>query len=165
MTIAVYAGSFDPITDGHFDIIERACNVFDTLVIGVGVNPKKQGFFTPEERVGLIKDVCEPLQNIQVLDFQGLLVEFCHKVGAKVIVRGLRAVSDFESEMGIAHTNAQLSPGIDTFFLPTKPKYSFVSSSTVKELASYGASTSYYVHPVVAKALNSKIHFRRVLGV
>jgi len=116
MTIAVYAGSFDPITDGHFDIIERASNVFDTLVIGVGVNPKKQGFFTPEERVGLIKEVCEPLQNIQVLDFQGLLVEFCLKVGAKVIVRGLRAVSDFESEMGVAHTNAQLSPGIDTFF-------------------------------------------------
>lgn len=155
-TVAVYAGSFDPITDGHFDIISRASSVFDTLVVGVGFNSRKKYFFTPEQRIQLIREVCESLPNIQVVEFNGLLVDFCHKLGIKVIIRGLRAVSDFESEMGIAHTNAQIDPEIDTFFLPTKPKYSFVSSSTVKELALYGADTSYYVHQAVARALKDR---------
>ena len=162
MTIAIYAGSFDPVTRGHVDLIERASKVFTKLIVGVGVNENKKGLFSYQERVNLLQNVCTQ-PNVQVLEFRGLLVDFCNKMDATVIIRGLRAVTDFESELGMAHVNTQLSSNIDTFFLPTKPEYSFVSSSTVKALAAFGSDVSYYVHPIVVEALRQKNGF--MIGV
>lgn len=158
-TKAVYAGSFDPITLGHMDLIERAYGVFDEVIIAIGVNSSKKPVFTTEERIELIKQSAmigswEP--RITIESFEGLLVNFCKKVQANVIIRGLRAVSDFEYELGIAHANRSQAPKIDTFFLPTKPEYSFVSSSIVREIAKYGGDLSKYVTPVVDKALRAK---------
>lgn len=168
MAIAVYAGSFDPITNGHSDIIERTAPFWEKLIVAPGINAKKQHLFTIEERVKLAEEVCQgpkegqTLQlrtrprNVEVRPFTGLLVDFCRGVGATVIIRGLRATADFEQEMAIAHANRQLCPDIDTFFLPTLPQHSFVSSSTVKEIAINGGDVGYYVHPSVARALKEK---------
>lgn len=159
MTKAVYAGSFDPITLGHMDLIERAFRTFDEVVIAIGVNSAKKPTFPIEERIELIKASAligswEP--RITIASFDGLLVNFCKTIGANVIIRGLRAVSDFEYELGIAHANASQAPNIDTFFLPTKPEFSFVSSSIVREIARYGGDLSKYVTPIVEKALRAK---------
>ncbi len=156
-TIAVYAGSFDPVTNGHIDLIERATNVFDEVVVGVGVNSAKKYLFSEEERIDLIRKSLPIEKNVKVQAFQGLLVDFCHKVGSKIIIRGLRAVTDFEVELGIAHANADLAPDIDTFFLPTKPQFSFVSSSTVKEIARYAGRLDHYVPIHVAEAIVKKM--------
>jgi len=156
--IAAYAGSFDPFTNGHFNIATRGLEIADELVIGVLMNSKKKPFFDEEERVRLITQVfvAEKIPKVTVMPFRGLLVDFCKQVGAKTIIRGLRAIADFEAEMGIAHVNRQLCPSIDTIFLMTQPEQSFVSSTNVKELASWGADVSYYVHPIVAEALQKK---------
>jgi pantetheine-phosphate adenylyltransferase len=156
MTIAVYAGSFDPITNGHLDIIERASAVFDKVYVAIGTNPSKSALFSLEQRLLMLSLVCAPLPNVVPASFEGLLVDFCEKVGAKVIVRGLRAVTDFEYELGLAHTNGHISPNIDTVFFPTRPENSFVSSSTVRELAKHGRDVSYFVKPPVAAALREK---------
>lgn len=157
MTIALYAGSFDPPTHGHEDVIRRAAKVFDNLVVGVGNNSSKTPFFLAWERAKLISDICSDVKNLEVKIFNGLLVNFCKEVEATVIIRGLRAVTDFEAELGIAHVNAQQDPGIDTFFLVTKPDNSFVSSSAVKELIRFGGDVSYYVHPNVITAMKRKM--------
>jgi len=162
--IAVYAGSFDPITHGHQDLIERAARVFDKVIVGIGTNSAKKGLFLPGERESLMKEVFKSLQaplqdKVEVRIFTGLLVNFCREVKAQIIVRGLRAVTDFEMELGIAHANAQLAPDLDTFFLVTTPQNSFVSSSVVKEIAKYGGDVSYYVHPAVREALRHKFGF------
>lgn len=155
-TIAVYAGSFDPITNGHADLVTTALPLVDRLVLGVGVNLKKKPLFTFDERVSLIEHVTQN-PKVSVEAFDGLLVDFCRKLGATYIIRGLRAVSDFESEMVIAHTNRVLGPEITTLFLPTRTEHSFVSSSMVKEVAGHGGDVSHFVHPIVATALREKV--------
>lgn len=138
MKRAVYPGSFDPITNGHLDIIKRASKVFDELVVGVLINPDKKGLFTIEERVELIKRVVKPYKNVRVESFEGLLVHFMDKYEANVIVRGLRAVSDFEYEFQMALMNNKLDCTKETVFMTTSAKYSYLSSSSVKQVAKFG---------------------------
>jgi pantetheine-phosphate adenylyltransferase len=155
--IAVYAGSFDPPTNGHLDIIRRASRVFDTLIVGIGTNSSKSPLLNAGERASLVEASCEDLSNVSVKIFSGLLVTFCKEIGAAVIVRGLRAVTDFEAELALAHTNHKLYPEIDTFFLVTQPENSFVSSSMVKEVAKYGGDISSFVPSNVMASLKRKL--------
>ncbi|APR79373.1 Phosphopantetheine adenylyltransferase [Minicystis rosea] len=154
--MAVYAGSFDPITLGHLDLVERSSKLFDEVVVAVGRHATKKAFFSFEERVGLIREVTKDVPNVRIDSFDGLLIHFCERIGARVIVRGLRAVTDFEYELQIAHANADMVPGVDTVFLPTRTKYGFVSSSLVREIASHGGDVSHYAPPVVCEALTAK---------
>ena len=137
MSIAVYPGSFDPVTYGHIDIIERSAKVFDKLIIAVLVNSAKKPMFTTQEKVDMIRKVTSHLDNVEVMSFSGLLVDFAKQQGASVSVRGLRAVTDFEYEIQIAQTNARLDKDLDTMFFTTSIEYSYVSSTIVKEIASY----------------------------
>ena len=155
--IAVVPGSFDPITNGHLDIIKRASRIFDKLYVCVLNNSEKvKTLFTIEERVALIKESTKDFSNIIVESFEGLLVEYARKVNAKAIIRGLRAVSDFEYEMRITSMNRKLDSNIDTFFIMTDKNYSFISSSIVKEAAKYHADVSDLVPPAVNQALIEK---------
>ncbi|WP_252213806.1 pantetheine-phosphate adenylyltransferase [Clostridium sp. VAP41] len=138
MKIAVYPGSFDPITNGHLDIIERGSKVFDKLIIGVLVNVDKKGLFEIEERVELIKKVTKHIKNVEVLSFNGLLINFLKASNAKIILKGLRAVSDFEYEFKMALMNNKLDPDIETVFMMTSAQYSYLSSSSVKQVAKFG---------------------------
>lgn len=138
MKIAVYPGSFDPITNGHLDIIERGAKVFDKLIIGVLVNVDKKGLFEIEERVELIKKVTNHIENVQVKCFKGLLIDFLKENDANVILKGLRAVSDFEYEFKMALMNNKLDPNIETVFMMTSAEYSYLSSSSVKQVAKFG---------------------------
>ena len=156
MTIAVCSGSFDPVTNGHLDIIERGARIFDKVIVAVLHNSKKQTLFTVEERLELLKLATSHLPNVEVDSFDGLLVDYMKKKQAKVILRGLRAVSDFEYEMPIAAMNRKLNEEVETFFLMTNSQYSFISSSIVKEVARYHASVTDLVPPVVAQALQEK---------
>lgn len=156
MIKAVYPGSFDPVTFGHLDIIERASRVVDEVVVAVLVNNSKQPLFSTEERVEMLREVTRAFPNVKVETFQGLTVDFAKKAGARVLVRGLRAVSDFESEMQIAQTNHSLNPDVDTMFFTTSLEYAFLSSSIVREAASYGADVSGMVPAVVAERLRDK---------
>lgn len=155
-SIAVVPGSFDPITYGHLDIITRAAKVFDEIYISVLNNSSKRPLFTVEERMELIKQVTKDIPNVKVDTFHGLLVEYAASVNANAIVRGLRAVSDFEYEMQITSMNRLLDKGIETFFIMTNNQYSFLSSSIVKEVAQYHGEISELVPLEVEKALNSK---------
>jgi pantetheine-phosphate adenylyltransferase len=155
-SIAVVPGSFDPITFGHLDIITRAAKVFDEIYISVLNNSSKRPLFTVEERMELIKQVTKDIPNVKVDTFHGLLVEYAASVNANAIVRGLRAVSDFEYEMQITSMNRLLDKGIETFFIMTNNQYSFLSSSIVKEVAQYHGEISELVPLEVEKALNSK---------
>lgn len=154
---AVYAGSFDPVTLGHEDILRRAANMFDDVIVGVGVNNRKTPFFTTEERIDMARAVSDDLPNVQVQAFEGLLVNFCLHVGATVIVRGLRIVSDFESELMLAHTNNDLSPKVETVWLPTHPTQNFISSSMVREIAINGGRVDRYVRGYVAERIQKKL--------
>lgn len=154
--LAVYAGSFDPVTLGHTDLIERASALFSDVVVALGVHPTRQPLFTVEERVELLAKVSNPYPNVRVESFDGLLIDFCRRIGARVIVRGLRAATDFEYELQIAHANADLHPEVDTIFLPTRTKHGFVSASLVREIASHGGDVSRYAPPVVTAALKVK---------
>lgn len=138
MNRAVYPGSFDPITNGHLDIIKRSSKVFDEVIVAVLVNPEKKGLFTIQERVDLIKSVVSDLPNIRVESFTGLLTNFMKKNDCKVIIKGLRAVSDFEYEFQMALMNNKLDPDIETLFMMTNAKYSFLSSSSVRQVAMFG---------------------------
>jgi pantetheine-phosphate adenylyltransferase len=146
MSVAVYPGSFDPITNGHLDIVSRATAVFDRLVIGVLANPRKQPLLDVDTRIRVIHDALRatgaPVDRIEVTAFDGLTVEFCRAHGATAIVRGLRAISDFESEMQLAHNNRVLAPTVDTVFFMTSVANGYVSSSLVKEIASFGGDVS-----------------------
>ncbi len=156
-TIAVVPGSFDPVTNGHLDIIARAAKIFEEVRVVVMHNSsKKSGLFTPEERVALITEATAHLPNVSVEASGGLLIEYVESIGASVIVRGLRAVSDFEYEMQITSMNRVLDEQIETFFVMTKSQYSFLSSSIVKEVASYGGDVSKLVPPIVERALQTK---------
>ncbi|AGK97328.1 pantetheine-phosphate adenylyltransferase [Clostridium pasteurianum] len=138
MKVAVYPGSFDPITNGHLDIIKRAANVFDEVIVVVLLNPQKKGLFSVEERLELIKRVLKFNQNIKIECYNGLLVDFMKEKGAKVIIKGLRAMSDFEYEFQMALMNNKLDPDVETVFMMTRAEYSYLSSSSVKQVAVFG---------------------------
>lgn len=138
MKIAVYPGSFDPVTNGHLDIITRGSKVFDKLIVGVLVNVDKKGLFDIEERVDLIKRVTKHLDNVEVVSFNGLLINFMKQYNANVILKGLRAVSDFEYEFQMALMNSKLDPEVETLFMMTSAQYSYLSSSSVKQVARFG---------------------------
>lgn len=156
MRKAVYPGSFDPVTFGHLDIIERASRVVDEVIVAVLVNNSKKPLFTIEERVSMLQQVTKQFPNVRIETFQGLTVDFARGVGANIMVRGLRAVSDFESEMQIAQTNHSLNPEIDTVFFTTSLEYAFLSSTIVREVASYGSDVSNMVPDVVAEKLRER---------
>ena len=154
--LAVYAGSFDPPTYGHLDLVERAAKLFPRVVVAIGVHPQKQPLLSAEERLALLREICSTYTNVEVDSFQGLLVEYGHRIGARVIVRGLRAATDFEYELQTAHANADLRPDIDTVFLPTRTNYGFISASLVREIASHCGDISHYAPPNVVAALQRK---------
>ena len=154
--LAVYAGSFDPVTLGHLDLIERASALFSDVIVAVGVHPTRSPLFSASERMALLETVSAHLPNVAVDSFGGLLIDFCREKAARVIVRGLRAATDFEYELQIAHANADLCPEVDTMFLPTRTKHGFVSASLVREIGSHGGDVSRYAPPVVVEALKKK---------
>lgn len=157
MSIAVCPGSFDPVTYGHLDIIQRGAQVFDKVIVAVLINRNKNNpVFTVEERLELLRKVTKDMPNVEIDSFNGLLIDYMHTKGAKAIIKGLRAVSDFEYEMQMASINRKLDQGIETFFMMTNNQYSFLSSSIVKEVAKYGASVSDLVPPLVETALRAK---------
>lgn len=153
---AVYAGSFDPVTMGHVDLIDRAATLFSDVIVAIGVHPTRKPLFSAAERVALLEAVVAPYKNVRIASFDGLLIDFARQNGARVIVRGLRAATDFEYELQIAHANADLQPDIDTIFLPTRTKHGFVSASLVREIASHGGDVSRYAPPAVCAALARK---------
>jgi pantetheine-phosphate adenylyltransferase len=154
--IVVYAGSFDPVTNGHLDLIHRAAQLFDRTIVAVGKHPTRNPCFGVDDRIALLRSVTARIEGVEVTAFDGLVVDFCKRVGATAIVRGLRAVTDFEYELQIAHANADLAPDVDTVFLPTRTMYGFVSASLVREIASHGGDVSRYAPPVVCDALKRK---------
>lgn len=154
--LAVVPGSFDPITNGHLDIITRASKVFSEVHVVIMHNSAKTSLFTVDERIRLIQEATQDLANVTVETSDGLMIEYAKKVGAVAVVRGLRAVTDFEYEMQITSMNRVLDEGIETFFIMTKNQYSFLSSSIVKEVAKYGGNISELVPPTVEKALKEK---------
>lgn len=156
MSVAIYPGSFDPITNGHLDIIERGSKIFDRLIVAVLKNPNKKSLFTIEERIEMIRDAVSHLDNVEVDHFSGLLVDFARKRNAKIIIKGLRAVSDFEYELQMALMNKKLYKDIETVFIMTSTKYSFLSSSIVREVASFGGCVKDLVPPAVEEKLREK---------
>jgi pantetheine-phosphate adenylyltransferase len=151
--LAVYAGSFDPPTLGHLDLIERSSALFSDVVVGIGKHATRSPLFSVEERVDLVMRISSHLTNVSVEAFDGLLIDFCKRRKARVIVRGLRAATDFEYELQIAHANADLEPKVDTVFLPTRTRNGFISASLVREIASHGGDVSRYAPDVVCQAL------------
>jgi pantetheine-phosphate adenylyltransferase len=157
MNTAVYPGTFDPITNGHSDIIARASRLFSKVVVAVAANPGKQPVFELSERVKLAKQALADLPNVEVLEFDTLLVDFARECGAAVILRGLRAVSDFEYEFQLAGMNRRLAPDVETMFLTPAEKFSYISSSLVREIAALGGDVTDFVNPAVAAALAEKV--------
>ena len=153
---AIYPGSFDPITKGHLDVLERASKMFDRVIIAVLKNSSKKSFLPVEDRVKLIKESTKELTNIEVDSFEGLTIEYAQSKGAHFLIRGLRAVSDFEYELQLCQTNSAIAPDIDTVFLTTKPKYNFISSSIVKELSYFGTDVSKFVPKSVVEYLQKQ---------
>ena len=154
---AVYPGTFDPITNGHEDLIQRASRLFDEVVVGVAHSQAKRPFFSLDERVALARDVLTPYKNVRALPFTGLLSEFVKLQEASVILRGLRAVSDFEYEFQLAGMNRRLAPGVETLFLTPSDKYLFLSATIVREIAVLGGDISAFVHPITAERMREKI--------
>ncbi|HEX5772050.1 MAG TPA: pantetheine-phosphate adenylyltransferase, partial [Nocardioidaceae bacterium] len=156
---AVCPGSFDPVTNGHLDIISRACALFDEVTVAVMVNKSKKSMFTVEERMDMLTAVCSEFPNVKVDAFHGLLVEFCRDRDIHAIVKGLRAVSDFDYELQMAQMNSRLAP-VETVFVPTSPEYSFLASSLVKEVATFGGDVSALVPPLVLERLRARLDER-----
>lgn len=161
---AVYPGTFDPITNGHLDVIERAAKIFDELIVAVATNPAKQPLFSLEERAMMVKEACAHLPNVRVETLNGLLVEFVRGVGAKVIVKGLRAISDFDYEFQMASMNRKLAPDIETVFIMTSLEYAYLSSSLIKEVAMLGGCVEGLVPPPVLPRLREKLAERRCIS-
>jgi pantetheine-phosphate adenylyltransferase len=153
---AIYPGSFDPPTNGHCDIIERSSKLFDRVVVAVAVNPVKKYFFSVDERIAMLNEIVSKYDNIEVHHFDGLLVEYAEKINAATIIRGLRALSDFEYEFELALMNRHLNAKVDTIFMMTDEHYSFIRSSLVREVARLGGDISDKVPPVVEKFLNER---------
>ena len=157
MLRAVYPGSFDPVTFGHLDIITRSAKLVDELIVGVLVNNAKSPLFSVEERVKILEKTVENLPNVKVIPFEGLLVEFVRKMKAQMVVRGMRAITDFEYELQMAQTNHKLEPELETIFLTTSLEYSYLSSSTVKEVAAFGGDISQFVPHIVIERMQEKM--------
>ena len=154
--IAIYPGTFDPITLGHIDIIERLCKMFNKIIVAIGINSNKQCLFNKEERLDMIQHSLEHLNNIEVIISDGLMVDVAKKYGAKAIIRGLRAVSDFDYEFQLALTNRKMRNDIDTIFMLPDEKYTYLSSTIVRELAMYNEDLTYFVSDYVANKLKEK---------
>ncbi len=156
LTTAVYPGTFDPVTNGHLDIATRAAGIFDYLILGIFDSPAKSLLFTTEERIAMARQALNGLPNVEVTSFTGLTVDFARRVGARVLVRGLRAMSDFEMELQMAMANRQLAPGLEVVCLMSSLQYSFLSSSMVKEIARLGGAIDNMVPEHVARAIQAK---------
>jgi len=153
----VYAGTFDPVTFGHIDVIKRACKIFDLVIIAVARNPEKNPLFSVEERLEMLKDATKNLENVVVESFDGLAVEYVKKKQAKIIIRGLRMLSDFEYEFQLALTNRKLEPNVETIFMMPNEAYSYLSSKLIKEAVSLGADVKEFVPPLAAKKLKTRL--------
>ncbi len=156
MLKVVYPGTFDPFTRGHEDLVRRAARLFNRVIVGVADSESKRPFFTTEERVAMVREVVAPIQNVEVTSFSSLLMDFVHAQGARVILRGLRAVSDFEYEFQMAGMNRNLHPEVETLFLTPSEQYMFVSATIVREIARFGGDVSQFVHPTVMAKLRAK---------
>ncbi len=157
MIKAVFPGSFDPPTNGHLDIIHRASKLFDNLDVLISVNPNKQYMFSEQERLDMLTTLLKDYKNVQIHVWEGLIVNYAKKVGANVLIRGIRSINDFSYEFELAHMNQKLNPEIETMFLPCKEKFGIVKSSSIKELAMFDGDISRMVPPLVEKALKSKL--------
>ena len=165
MKIAVYPGSFDPVTFGHLDIIRRAAQMFDDVIVAVMNNSVKTSLFSADERVKMLQDVTSDLDNVQIESFEGLMIDYSHSKNIHIVIRGLRAITDFEYELQIAQTNRELSHnGVDTVFLVTNLRYSYLSSSTVKEVASYHGDVSECVPEIIQQKLYDKYGYTNKEG-
>ena len=161
MRRAIYPGSFDPVTNGHLDIIERAANIVDELIVGVLQNKAKTPLFSVEERVTMLNEVTKNIKNVKIVPFEGLLIDCAQQMDAKVIVRGLRAITDFEYELQMSQTNRKLNADVETIFLTTSLDYSYLSSTTVKEVASFGGDITQFVPEIVAEKITEKMKEKR----
>lgn len=157
MLRAIYPGSFDPVTFGHIDIIRRSASMVDELIVGLLNNNAKIPLFSVEERVRMLEKVLKDMPNVKCIPFEGLLVDFAHETGARMVIRGLRAITDFEYELQMAQTNHKLRPDVETVFLTTSLEYSYLSSTTVKEVAAFGGDISQFVPEYVADRIKEKM--------
>ncbi len=155
-TVAVYAGSFDPVTFGHLDVVQRAARLFDKVVVAVGINPSRKPLFSVEERLELLRQTAGAGPSVEVVAFEGLLINYCSEIGAQVLIRGLRHAMDFEYELQIAQANADMAPDVETVFLPTALQWGFITASLVREIASHGGDVSRYAPANVCEALAAK---------
>lgn len=156
-TTAIYPGTFDPITNGHIDLVQRASKLFDRVIVAIAINPSKTPTFSLDERVALAQKTLLKIENVEVCGFEGLLVDVAQQKGANVILRGLRAVSDFEYEFQLAGMNRKMCPDVETLFLTPAEQYTYISSSLVREIASLGGDVLEFVAPCVAQALTTKL--------
>ncbi len=156
-TVGVYPASFDPITNGHLDLIDRARRLVDELIVAVGVNVEKSGVFSPEEKLEMVRDACADLPGVRIEPMTGLLVDYMRERGARIVIRGLRALSDFEYEFEMALMNTHMYPDLETVFLMTNERWFYVSSSRLRELARFGTDVSEFVPPRVAKLLKDRL--------
>jgi len=157
MLKVVYPGTFDPFTKGHEDLVRRAAKLFDRVVVGIADSESKRPMFTAPERIAMTREVLADYANVEVMGFSGLLMDFVHSIDASIIVRGLRAVSDFEYEFQMAGMNRNLYPEVETLFLTPAEQYLFMSATIVREIARFGGNVSSFVHPVVAARLQAKV--------
>jgi pantetheine-phosphate adenylyltransferase len=157
LTTALYAGTFDPVTYGHIDVVRRAAALFGKVIVGVSVNPRKTPVFAMEERVGMLEEACREFPNVEVAVVPGLLVAYARSRGARVLVRGLRAVSDFEFELQMASTNRALAPEVETIFFTPAPEHHYVTASIVTEIARFGGDVAQFVPPHVERRLQARL--------
>ena len=162
--VAVYTGTFDPVHRGHLDIISRGSLIFDRLIVGVGINPDKAPFFSLQERVDLVRQVIKPYPNVTVQEFKGLAVAFVRQLGARVMLRGLRTTSDMENEFTMSLMNLNLDPEVETVFLMAKEAYSHVSSTLLRQIATFGGNLDKFLPPEVKRALEARVRERGERG-
>ena len=157
MIKVVYPGTFDPLTRGHEDLVRRAARVFDQVVVAVADSSAKNPFFSAAERISMAKEVLLPIDNVEVTGFSSLLMEFVRSQGARIVLRGLRAVSDFEYEFQMAGMNRRLYPDVETLFLTPSEQYTFISATIVREIAKFGGDVTHFVHPLVAERIRARV--------